>query len=207
MAALNWDALHPQAGQNYNQAGMMGAQQALNPATSAPWMPWNYQPPPAFMMNQVNASNQAMPGFLQIDQNWGAPEQKIATDEYMSTQVNPAMAQQRSLDLAAGSAQSTFSAGRNAAIQTMGARQAMLAGLDAKNAAVNQKLAERQSYLNVPTAGLNPSQGYGPDLANRLYGQAYNQAQQQQYGKTSGAFGLASGIAGGLGYIGKALGY
>lgn len=106
----------------------------------------------------------------------------------MQDYVNPASGAQIENDIAKGSGNSTFSAARNANIQTMGARQAMLAGIDAKNAAVNQKLGERGSYMQVPTAGLT---GYG----------------SSQYGKAQGQGMMAQGIANGASmaapYIGQ----
>lgn len=69
-------------------------------------------------------------------------------------------------------------------MQTKGARQAMLAGIDAKNAAINQMLNMRQSYNSVPTGG----------LSGQLYNQAQNNVRQQ------GNAGMAQGLMGAAGY-------
>lgn len=168
-----------------------GVQARALPVPDYSSMPWNST---GFAMGQVNASNAATPGFLQISPTWGQPEQQLATTEYMNNIVNPAKAQQYSLDNAAGSAQSTFSAARNSDIETRGARQAMLAGLDAKNAAIQQKIAERSSYYNVPT---------DPGLANRLYDNAKQQYaannQNYQVGQSNSANRLAGAIGAGIG--------
>lgn len=141
--------------------------------SSMPWMQ------PGFTGQQIAATNAAMPAWLQLNPNIGNQEQQLATQEYLSTQVNPASAQQRSLDIGAGSAQSTFSAARNAAINTLGQRQAMLAGLDAKNAAVDRFLNERSSYNNVPI-----DQG----LAGRLYNNAQNQYEANNSNYQAGQY-------------------
>lgn len=141
-------------------------------------------------MGQVNASNAAMPAWLQISQNWGQPEQQLATDEYMRNYVNPAVNQQYGFDIRDGSANSTFAAGRQTSMLARGSRQAMLAGLDAKNAAINQKLNERSSYNSVPT-----DQG----LAGRLYNNAqnaYSSNQQNSANRTANIIGAGAALAG-----------
>lgn len=162
---------------------MVGQQQQVPNYANMPWMQ------PGYAMSQVNASNGAMPSWLQIDQNWGAPEQALAQNNYMVDYVDPAVHQQYSQDNAAGSANSTFAAARNTDMQTKGARQAMLAGLDAKNAAINQKLNMRSSYNNVPT-----DQG----LAGRLYKNAqdsYNSKQTTGANRLAGIVGAAGAVA------------
>lgn len=74
----------------------------------------------------------------------------------------------------------------------------MQAGNDAKTSAINQMLAERGSYMQVPTAGLNPSGGAGTDLANKLYNNAYSTAQNNTAAGAANGANTASGIIGGI---------
>ena len=130
-----------------------------------------------------------MPSWLQISPNWGAAAGALASKNYMTDIVNPTVASQYANDNANGAGNSTFAAARGSSMQTMGARQAMLAGIDAQNGAVDRMLRERESYNSVP---------YNQNLPQMLNNN-YQYNQQTNANRTAGYVGAGLGLANSFG--------
>jgi hypothetical protein len=110
-----------------------------------------------YRQQQYAQFNASLPPHLRVTANMGQAQADQARSDYMKKTLNPMIAEASTSQLNGGQ-NSTFAAGRVAALQIAGAAEASRLSEQARQGAINDIMQQREAYLGAPIGG---GAGYG----------------------------------------------